>query len=784
MPNAAAMKMAFNGGELSPLLDGRTDLAKYASGCSIMENYIPTVHGPIRRRPGTRFVADAGTLAPVLVPFVFNRTQSYVLAIASEITVYSARGVVEASPGVPYTFGDGIWTAPPRREDGTVRIAWVQSGDMVFVCDAAGGLPMMVIRRLGHTNWTIEAYEMATPPHLKFDRDNNFKIFRTDGAGVATDDGEWWMWIGAYTSVWSSVFEDAKIRGKVFIDLTHYFDGFAARGFVKKWSAGMTVAHRDIVVCNGRYYHALEAGTLSSSELSHTSLHGPESSIMAYIGNGIIAFDIISTRNPEIHGSSPDFYTIYSALVKFAESPSNEYRGDDMFCSSADRWVESFSPFHGRSYAFASLIDFVRPFGDAVIAGEYPDNVAIFRDRLVVSANRQIWMSVAGDLPNFSEFDASGDVTADAAVNLELLSGDLSPVSWMSSADRLVLGSFGGERAIGEQNISDPFGPLNAKVDASGAYGALDIQPSVVGSDVLFVDRSGRRVRRSGLNLSPDDAADLSLLSEHLGAASPFVDMAYQMTPGAVLWLVQANGSLVGMTYDRVQDVAAWHRHDVGGDVLAVCSTPSPDGTRDDLWMVVEREVDGETVFYVEVLVDEFALGTPVEDQCFLDCSLSYSGAPADVISGLDHLEGGSVAVLADGSVLGPFTVASGEINLGGEYSKVHVGLAYSSRLRTMRLEKQTTDGSSIGKIGRVHRVVLRLLDSVGIKIGATFDTMDRKEFRRASVPQNSPVPISTTDLGVDFPGGHNVDQYVCIEQDQPLPSTILSMGIEYGVQG
>lgn len=822
MPNAAAMKMAFNGGELSPLLDGRTDLAKYASGCSIMENYIPTVHGPIRRRPGTRFVADAGTLAPVLVPFVFNRTQSYVLAIASEITVYSARGVVEASPGVPYTFGADFWTGPPRRADGVSRLSYTQSGDVLFVCDAEGGLPLMAIKRLGHASWTVGPYALANPPLEDWQTGTCLLYSQlADGTTAAAD--EFYLainvgkvagqmiadgvggWTGRATTfapnlVTSNPFYTDR-RGKIAIDFASHVAQpvrwdpgsgepvFTAFGGTMDFQAAGWYYNYMVSSAGRVHLTQLVVGGLLASETNNE--YTPDK----YISNGTVVFEILEGGIADKYKLTPGTeYDIVCARVRLAAGPGNEWREPAQFKSmgnigiawdslSANRASTSYKV--GR-WAWASVRDYPIATGDETLdhAGVVPENVALFRERLWLGSSRDIWASQAGGFDNFNNRDGAGQVVADSALDLTLLAGDLSPVSWMTPSDRLVLGSFGGERAIGEQNISDPFGPLNAKVDASGAYGALDIQPSVVGSDVLFVDRSGRRVRRSGLNLSPDDAADLSLLSEHLGAASPFVDMAYQMTPGAVLWLVQANGSLVGMTYDRVQDVAAWHRHDVGGDVLAVCSTPSPDGTRDDLWMVVEREVDGETVFYVEVLVDEFALGTPVEDQCFLDCSLSYSGAPADVISGLDHLEGESVAVLADGSVLGPFTVASGEINLGGKYSKVHVGLAYSSRLRTMRLEKQTTDGSSIGKIGRVHRVVLRLLDSVGIKIGATFDTMDRKEFRRASVPQNSPVPISTTDLGVDFPGGHNVDQYVCIEQDQPLPSTILSMGIEYGVQG
>ena len=48
-----------NGGEYSPLIDARSDIEKYSSGCRVLENYIPRIHGTIERRPGTRFVKAA-----------------------------------------------------------------------------------------------------------------------------------------------------------------------------------------------------------------------------------------------------------------------------------------------------------------------------------------------------------------------------------------------------------------------------------------------------------------------------------------------------------------------------------------------------------------------------------------------------------------------------------------------------------------------------------------------------------------------------------------------------
>ncbi|TGV14887.1 hypothetical protein EN786_37025, partial [Mesorhizobium sp. M4B.F.Ca.ET.143.01.1.1] len=87
--------------------------------------------------------------------------------------------------------------------------------------------------------------------------------------------------------------------------------------------------------------------------------------------------------------------------------------------------------------------------------------------------------------------------------------------------------------------------------------------------------------------------------------------------------------------------------------------TPGQNGV-DDIWLVVRRTIGGVTRRYIEVMQTPFEYGA-LEDAFQVDCGLSYSGAPVNVVSGLGHLNGETVDVLADGKVFRGLTVASGQ---------------------------------------------------------------------------------------------------------------------------
>lgn len=463
--------------------------------------------------------------------------------------------------------------------------------------------------------------------------------------------------------------------------------------------------------------------------------------------------------------------------MKFAAAPANEYRGE---------WLMSWewSDFDVcRSIAPAEVIDRIVPEGSGyTVSGVYPDNVTIFRDRLVLSSNRSVWISIAGDLPNFSRLDTSGQVVADMGMALDLLAGDLSPVSWMAPSDRLVLGSPGGERTIGEQNVANAFGPTNVKVDVTAATGSVDVGPALVGRDILMLDRTGRRLIRTGLTQDGQGFANLSALADHLGLASPFIAMAWREVPTPVLFLASAAGQLVGCTFEPSQDVASWHRHNLGGLVRDVVAIPSLDGTRDDLWLLVERTILGNQVFYLEVMPDDYRMGLQVEDARYLDSSVSYTGVPADEFSGLGHLEGESVQAVGDGFVYTGLTVHLGAVTLPQEHSKVTIGKYQPARVRTMRLHLGADDGVNMGKTARNLKASARLVDTVNLNAGGSFSKMNKLDFRDGGQAMDVAVPTQTEERTWSPRGGYSAEAYLCLEQDQPLPATIVSLGLEFEV--
>jgi hypothetical protein len=168
--------------------------------------------------------------------------------------------------------------------------------------------------------------------------------------------------------------------------------------------------------------------------------------------------------------------------------------------------------------------------------------------------------------------------------------------------------------------------------------------------------------------------------------------------------------------------------------------------------------------------------GSDIEDAFFVDSGLTYSGTAATTISGLDHLEGETLSVMANGSVHPNVTVSSGSITLNRSTTKAHIGLPFSSTLQTMRIDSGGTEGTSQGKTKRVRDVTLRVYRSVGAKIGPSTSNLELIPFRDSSMAMDEAVPMYTGDKDVEFPSGYETDGFVVVVQDQPLPLTVLAI--------
>ena len=201
---------------------------------------------------------------------------------------------------------------------------------------------------------------------------------------------------------------------------------------------------------------------------------------------------------------------------------------------------------------------------------------------------------------------------------------------------------------------------------------------------------------------------------------------------------------------------------------------PHWDGNQDSTWMVVNRTIDGSTVRYIEYiekyLEDDYAL--------FLDCALTYDGAATTSISGLDHLEGETVSVLADGYVHPDVVVSSGAITLQTAASVVNIGYGYSATVKTMPLEAGAGDGTSQGKTMRIVNAVVRLHETgPGLWYGPDTSNMDEYHTRGSGDLMDEAVPLLTGDTEIlPWPSGYEFAPQVTLQHRTPLPCTIVAV--------
>lgn len=148
---------------------------------------------------------------------------------------------------------------------------------------------------------------------------------------------------------------------------------------------------------------------------------------------------------------------------------------------------------------------------------------------------------------------------------------------------------------------------------------------------------------------------------------------------------------------------------------------------------------------------------------------------PITSISGLWHLEGQTVSILAGGNVPATQTVANGAITLPNAASTVIVGLPYTAQLQTLRLEIKTDQGTIQGKRKGITNMHVRVEDSRGIKVGPTFDRLTEIKERTNELP-GEPTRLTTGDEKIVLQPLIRDTGQICIQQDYPLPTTILGV--------
>ncbi len=606
MAKSAPSITSFNAGEFSPLMAARSDLKYYQNACKKIQNFIPTVQGPARNRSGTKFVREVKNSAnrTWLRRFVFSKSEAYIIEFGDlYVRFYTDHGVIESSPGVPYEIVTPFTAASMVRSDGTFRLRFAQSGDVLYIT-SDGQFPTQKLIRLTATTFSIAALETVGGPFLDINPDNPIVMYASAATGAVTITAN------------AAVFTANHVGAMIFME-QRKADGITA------WEPGKSIVAGNVRRSDGKNYQALNTATTGGVKPVHS--HGSR-----YDGDTGVAWDFLEPGYGWVKITGFTSTTDVSADV-LSRLPA----GAVGVANPTPRWA--FSAFNA-------------------VEG-YPDNVAFFRERLCFSKFLNLYMSVSSDYENFSRYDDGGLVTADMAIVSEIAGEEANNIVWMAGmTGALLIGTAGEEFAISELTSSQAFGPGNVKVSRQTKHGSSYGGEVVVGEEIVFVQAAGRKVRSLAQAESVDvrwASADLTVLAEHV-TASGVTAMAYQQEPDSIIWCMKNDGALVGFTMNKEQDVRGWHPHQIGGEsdtygerAIVESIDVIPANGYDELWMIVRRLINGVTKRYVEYMTPQRNACDDYEDAFYVDSGITvYNTQSADLTPGTGATVTGSDGVV------------------------------------------------------------------------------------------------------------------------------------------
>ena len=199
------------------------------------------------------------------------------------------------------------------------------------------------------------------------------------------------------------------------------------------------------------------------------------------------------------------------------------------------------------------------------LATGYPNTVSFFEQRLVFGGSlyypQTVWASQSAI---YDDFDTGTGLAGDAFI-YTIAANRVNSIRWLAPARDLIVGTAGGEFKVGRPT-GEPLKPDNVSITQQTTYGGWTTQPIQIGNTILFVQKQRKKIREFTYKFEDDAyaAPDMTLLAEHV-TGNGIVDVDYAQEPNSVYWAVREDGILLGMTYQREEDVIAWHRHIIGG---------------------------------------------------------------------------------------------------------------------------------------------------------------------------------------------------------------------------
>lgn len=421
-------------------------------------------------------------------------------------------------------------------------------------------------------------------------------------------------------------------------------------------------------------------------------------------------------------------------------------------------------------------------FGPWCSAYGYPGTVAFFQDRLCFGANdkypHMVWMSRTGDYNNFGKEEAAGALTDDSAVAIAFLSRTPFRIRHLIPSTDLMVFTEGNSWIIsGAETVT----PSQCTPKPQNNIGCGDCEPIEAGGRLVYTSLRGGAIYDMGYTFESDKykGDDLTTLAKHLVENHNVVDNAFKQEPDSLLYFVRDDGVMLCLTYLRDQNVYGWSKLETDGTFETVVTTV--EGLTDVVYAIVNRTINGSTVRYIESFVPVAKTADP-DDYNMLDCSVVIDNeTPTSLLTGLEHLAGETVDVVADTIHYAAQAVtAQGELTLVTNVSHAVVGLPYSAIFEVPNVEVSMRDGTLQGRKKKVIETLLRLTNSLGGKIGIVADTDYMDEIEYDEMNGLDAVSLFTGDKKITMPngpeGGFEDTGRVVIYHDQPYPFSLAAI--------
>ena len=757
----------FQTGLVSPRLDGRTDLQKYFSSCSTLENFLVHPTGGVTRRPGTRHVAEVKTSSAKtrLIPFQFGVEDTYILEFGNNyIRFYRNNGqIVSGSPSAAYEISTSYTTAQ------LPALKFAQTGDVMYIVHPEHEISKL--SRTAHTSWTLTEVTLTDGAYLSQNTTTTtMTSSHTTGssrtltvsatAGVNGGDGLQSTDVGRLVTFLAGYAQITAVASTTSATIT-ILEDFSGTGTSTEWSLGAfsdTTGHpRAVAFFEERLVFG---GTSEQPQTVFFSKSGDfenfkqgtdaDDALIFTIGaNDVNVIRYISSGRSLIVGTSGGEF-IVSSGTDAAITPTN------------------------------ILIRKQSNYGSADIQPVQVANVTLFVQR----AKRKLRELAY-------EFDTDSYVAPDLTILAEdVTENGIDELAYQQEPDSIVWA------VRGDGVLLSLTYRREEKVVAWGKH----LLGGVSGACTVTVTDYSNIATGTKLVFTKSDGNTVTFTSEAAGASSPASSTGWRpntsndVTADNIFTCINAHadftvanpaanvvtieetqragtGFLSVKSFDTTRLATTDQSHAL---VESVACIPQ-DGAEYQVWMIVQRTINGATKRFVEYFTS-FDFGTDLEDAIFVDSSLSYAGSSATSMSGLSHLEGETVAVTSNGAAQSDKIVASGAITADYAMTVGVAGLRFTSTLRTMRIEGGAQSGTAQGKSKRIHEVTLRLLKTLGAKVGTSSSTADIIPFRSSADEMDEPPAMFTGDKQIEFDGDFDSDGFITVVQEQALPMTLLAL--------